>query len=63
MYPDEEITLDKINNVRKIKCREPCNSFEAESINNHKRLLNEMEEIVKCYLIIQYLREIEKTKA
>ena len=55
MTPNEEITLEKIKEAREItKKREieyggPCNSLEAHSISKCKRLLNEMEEIIKCY--------------
>jgi hypothetical protein len=68
MNPDEEITLDKIKEVRKIsKQREieyggPCNSWEAASINSHNNRLNQMEEIIKAYTKIMYFRELEKTK-
>jgi len=68
MRPYEEITLDKIKEVREIyKKREieygkPCNSFEANSILNSKMLLNQMEEIVKCHLTIMYLRELKNIK-
>ena len=68
MKPDEEITIDKIKEVRKIsKQREieyggPCNSWEAASINNHNNKLNQMEEIIKAYTKIMYLRELGKTK-
>jgi len=62
MLPDDEITLDKINEVREIdKKREieyggPCNSWEASSINNHRKLLYEMEEIIKAYTEISNIR-------
>lgn len=68
MYPDEEITLDKIKEVRKINKRReleygtPCNSFEAMSILNSETLLNQMEAIIKCYLTIMYSREIKNIK-
>ncbi len=68
MSPDEEITLDKIKEVREIsKKREieyggPCNSWEAASIYSHNNRLNQMEDIIKAYTKIMYLRELEKTK-
>lgn len=71
MNPDEEITLDKIKEVRKIsKQREieyggPCNSAEVASIWRHERQLSEIEVIVKIYseiLKYRYLKELEKTK-
>ena len=68
MNPHEEISLDKITEVRVIdKKREieyggPCNSWEAASINSHRNHLNQMEEIIKAYTKIIYLRELEKTK-
>ena len=68
MRPDEEITLDKIKEVREIsKKREieyggPCNSWEASSIYSHNNRLNQMEDIIKAYTKIMYLRELEKTK-
>ena len=68
MKPDEEITIEKIKEVREIdRQREieyggPCNSWEAMSMNNHRNLLSQMEEIIKTYTKIMYLRELEKTK-
>jgi hypothetical protein len=68
MTPDEEITIEKIKAVRDIdRQREieyggPCNSWEAMSMNNHRNLLSQMEEIIKTYTKIMYLRELEKTK-
>ena len=68
MTPDEEITIEKIKEVREIdRQREieyggPCNSWEAMSMNNHRNLLSQMEEIIKTYTKIMYLRELEKTK-
>ena len=64
MYPDEEITLGKIQEVRDInikrlsECGGPCNSFEASSIYNHDRKLNEIEAIIKCYLQICELHAV-----
>ena len=68
MTPDEEITIEKIKEVREIdRQREieyggPCNSWEAMSMNNHRNLLSQMEEIINTYTKIMYLRELEKTK-
>ena len=69
MCPDQEITLEKFQEVRVInvkrlsECRGPCNSFEAISVSNHDRNLNQIEEIVKCYLKIGELREMSKNDA
>ena len=66
MRPDQEITLEKINEVREIEKQRmidyggPCNSFEMASINNHKNLLLQMEELIKAYTRIGYLRELDK---
>ena len=68
MRPDEEITLDKIKEVREISRKReieyggPCNSWEAASIYSHNNRLNQMEDIIKAYTKIMYLRELEKTK-
>jgi hypothetical protein len=68
MKPDEEITLDKIKEVREINRKRdieyggPCNSWEAASIYSHENRLNQMEDIIKAYTKIMYLRELEKTK-
>jgi hypothetical protein len=68
MRPNEEITLNKIKEVREfdkkkeIEYGTPCNSFEANSILNSKILLNQMEEIIKCYLTIMYSRELKNIK-
>jgi hypothetical protein len=67
MGPDDEITLQKFNEVRKIRKQRlieygsPCNSWEANSIAESERNLNDTEKIVKCYYKIGYLRELEKT--
>ena len=67
MGPDDEITLQKFNEVRKITKQRlieyggPCNSWEANSIAESERNLNDAEKIVKCYYKIGYLRELEKT--
>ena len=66
MGPDDEITLKKIDETRDITRKKlieyggPCNSWEAASIANSERILNNAEKIVKCYLKIGYLRELEK---
>ena len=66
MGPDDEITLKKIDETRDITSKKlieyggPCNSWEAASIANSERILNNAEKIVKCYLKIGYLRELEK---
>jgi len=68
MAPDEEITIEKIKKVREIDRQRdieyggPCNSWEAMSMNNHRNLLGQMEEIINAYTKIMYLRELEKTK-
>ena len=68
MNPDEEITLDKIKEVRDIDRKRyieyggPCNSLEAMSIYIHNKYLNEMEEIIKAYTKIMCMRELDKTK-
>jgi hypothetical protein len=68
MKPDEEINLDKIKEVREINRKReieyggPCNSWEAASIYGHENRLNQMEDIIKAYTKIMYLRELEKTK-
>ena len=65
MGPDDEITLKKFDEIREITRKNlieyggPCNSFEAASIANSERTLNNAEKIVKCYLKIGYLRELE----
>lgn len=67
MGPDDEITLQKFNEVRKITKQRlieyggPCNSWEANSIAESERNLNDAEKLVKCYYKIGYLRELEKT--
>ena len=68
MRPDEEITLEKIKEVREIDKKKeieygkPCNSLEEMSIYIHRNLLNQIEEIVKCHLTIMYLRELKNIK-
>lgn len=61
---DEEITLEKITEARLINIKKLteygfCNSFEVMSMANHERKLNQIEEIIKCYLKIGQLRELE----
>jgi hypothetical protein len=66
MGPDDEITLQKFNEVREITKQRlieyggPCNSWEAASISHSERILDNAEKIVKCYNKIGYLRELEK---
>ena len=66
MGPDDEITLQKFNEVREITKKRlieyggPCNSWEAASISHSERILDNAEKIVKCYYKIGYLRELEK---
>lgn len=68
MTPDEEITIEKIKEVRdiyrqrKIEYGGPSNSWEAMSMNNHRILLKQIEDIINAYTKIMYLRELEKTK-
>ena len=55
--------FDEIREITRKKLIEyggPCNSWEAASIANSERRLNNTEKIVKCYLKIDYLRELEK---
>jgi hypothetical protein len=62
MKPDDEITLEKIVEVKQerekryIEYGGPCNSLEAASIYRSERQLNEIEEIVKKYEEIYKLR-------
>jgi hypothetical protein len=68
MYPDEEITLKKFDEVRDISNKRfieyggPSNSFEAASIKNYQNIFNDVEKIVRIYLKIGYLRELEKNQ-
>ena len=71
MNPDDEITIEKIVEVKQQRERRyneyggPCNSWEAASIFRSERQLNEMEEIIQKYTEIlkcRYLKELEKTK-
>jgi hypothetical protein len=65
MNPDDEITMKKINEVKKIREQRyieyggPCNSAEMASIWRSERQLAEIEEIVKKYEEIYKLR-VEK---
>jgi hypothetical protein len=65
MNPDEEITLKKIDEVKKIREKRyieyggPCNSAEMASIWRSERQLSEIEIIVKKYEEIYKLR-VEK---
>ena len=65
MKPDDEITLEKIVQVKQQRERRyieyggPCNSWEAASIWKSERQLAEIEELVKKYEEIYKLR-VEK---
>ena len=65
MKPDDEITLKKIDEVKKIRAQRyieygsGCNSAEIASIWKSERQLSEIEEIVKKYEEIYKLR-VEK---
>ena len=65
MSPNQEITLDKIFEVREIDRKreieygEPCNGCEAASIYHHKTMLCQMEEIIRAYNLINNLRNEE----
>jgi len=65
MKPDDEITLKKIDDIKKIREQRyieyggPCNSAEMASIWKSERQLTEIEEIVKKYEEIYKLR-VEK---
>ena len=67
MKPDEEITLKKIDEVKKLRDRRieeyggPCNGAEMASIWRSERQLNEIEKIVKTEIKYRYLKELEKT--
>ena len=60
MGPDDEITLKNFDEIRENTRKKlyeyggPCNSWEAASIANSERTLNNAEKIVKCYLKIDY---------
>jgi len=66
MKPDEEITLQKINEVRQISKQRlieyggPSNSWEAISIERNKMLLDQMEEIIKFHVKLSYLNKLEQ---
>jgi hypothetical protein len=71
MKPDEEITLNKIYEVKITRAKRideyggPCNSAEMASIWRSERQLHEIEVLVKNYseiLKYRYLKELEKTK-
>jgi len=67
MKPDEEISLKKIEEVKEISKQRLieygyANGFEAASIGRSKKLLNELEEIIKFHLKLAYLDQLEKTK-
>lgn len=63
---DDEITIECFNNVRVIdkerefEYRGPCNSWEAMSINEHRRKFLETEKIFYKYHEIIELRESTK---
>lgn len=68
---DEQITLEKINQVREIntlRLKEcpPCNSFEIASVATHERLFNDFELILKTYIRICnnriIIKELSKCK-
>jgi hypothetical protein len=60
---DDHIGFDLIDKVRDIERKRlteyggPCNGWEYMSINEHKRKLNETENILKKYFEIIELRE------
>jgi hypothetical protein len=62
MSPDEEITLEKIEEIKIIRDKRnaeyggPCNSWEAASIYRSERQLSEIEKIVKKYIEIYKMR-------
>ena len=63
---DDTINIDifdkvrEINKKREIEYGGPCNSWEAASILNHKKIFEETEKILKKYLEVMNWRE--KTK-
>ena len=62
MKPDDEITLEKIEEVREISRRKEVedgyyNSFEANSARYHNNSLSQMEDLVKAYNHIMSLRK------
>ncbi len=71
MSLDEQITLEKINQVREINRQRmidcpPCNGFEIASVANHNRLFDEFELILKTYIRICnnriIIKELSKCK-
>ena len=66
MSPDEEITLQKIEEVKQIRDKRsaeyggPCNSWEAASIYRSERQLCEIETIVKKYTEIYKMRIVDE---
>ena len=62
MKPDEEITLEKIDELKIIRAQiyieygGPCNCAEAASIWSSERQLTEIETIIKKYLEIYKIR-------
>lgn len=66
MHPDDELSLKTIEKVRNITEQKlidsggPCNSWEAASIWNSERQLNEIENLIKTVLNIFTVREAKK---
>jgi hypothetical protein len=66
MHPDDELSLKKIEKARDITKQKlndyggPCNSWEAASVWNSERRLNEMENLIKNVLNIFTSREAKK---
>jgi len=72
LHPDDEISLKTVEKVREITAKRlieyggPCNSWEAASIYNSERRLNEMENLIKTvnniFTVREALKELNKTK-
>ena len=72
LHPDDEISLKTVEKVRQINKQKeielggPCNSWEAASMWNADRQLNEMENLLKTVLNIfaarEALKELNKSK-
>lgn len=66
MHSDDELSLKTIEKVRNITEQRlidsggPCNSWEATSIWNSERQLNEIENLIKTVLNIFTVREAKK---
>lgn len=62
MTPDDEITAEKINEVREItrlrtiEYGGPCNSLECYSISKNEKSLYDIQKIVEFYLKIKDMR-------